>query len=125
MTHLGEIYKCRVCENVVEIIHEGVGTLVCCDESMVHLQENIPNDDNAHYAHVENIDEITKKVYFKHPMTPQHHLEMIEVVSNDKKYIKRKYLKQDENPELIFKCQCEEGFYVRLYCNLDGVWVTK
>ena len=125
MTQLTELYKCKVCENVVEIIHAGIGTLVCCDESMNLLQEHTPQKDNAHFAHIENIDEMTKKVYFNHPMTEEHHLEMIEVISNDKKYIKRKFLNHEETPELIFKCNCKEGFYVRLYCNLDGVWVTK
>ena len=125
MTQLNEIYKCRVCENVIEVIHAGIGTLVCCDESMNLMTINTPQEDNAHFAHIEKLDELTTKIYFKHPMTPEHHLELIEVISNDGRYLKRKYLKQDENPELIFKCNCENGFYVRLLCNLDGVWVTK
>ncbi|MBQ9149920.1 desulfoferrodoxin FeS4 iron-binding domain-containing protein [bacterium] len=125
MTQLLELYKCRVCENVVEVVHNGVGTLVCCDESMKLMEEYVPNSDNAHFAHVEFLDELTKKITFNHPMTKEHHIEFIEVISNDGKYLKRKNLKENEPCELIFDCQCKEGFYVRLYCNLDGVWVTK
>ncbi len=125
MTHLSELYKCRVCENVVEVVHQGVGTLVCCDESMLLLEEHQANIDDAHYAHIEHLDEITKKIHFTHPMTKEHYLEFIEVVSNDGKYIKRKHLKIDEKPELTFKCECKEGFYVRVYCNIHGLMVTK
>lgn len=125
MTHKLELYKCRVCENVVEVAHCGVGVLVCCDETMKLLEEHSANAENAHYGHLEHIDEITKKVTFNHVMTPEHHIEFIEAISNDGKYIKRKYLAQDEKPELIFKCECKEGFYIRLYCNIDGNWITK
>lgn len=125
MTKLSELYKCRVCENIVEVVREGAGTLVCCDEAMILLDEHVPSDDNPHFAHIEHLDEFTKKICFNHVMTPVHHLEFIEVISNDGKYIKRKFLKQDDVPELIFKCECKEGFYVRLHCNIDGAWVTK
>lgn len=30
-----QIYKCQICTNVVKVIEEGVGMLVCCDEPMV------------------------------------------------------------------------------------------
>lgn len=125
MTEILELYKCNTCSNIVEITHGGVGTLVCCGSDMELLKEHTPDVQNAHYAFVENIDDLTKKVVIKHVMTPEHHIEFIEVISNDKKYIKRKYLAQTEPAELTFKCECKEGFFVRLYCNLDGVWRTN
>jgi superoxide reductase len=30
-----EIYKCEICGNVVKVIEEGAGTLVCCGQDMV------------------------------------------------------------------------------------------
>lgn len=38
MTNRKEIYRCNICGNVVEVLHEGVGQLVCCGEPMM-LQE--------------------------------------------------------------------------------------
>ena len=35
MTQVGEIYKCEICGNVVEVKETGVGTLVCCGQDMV------------------------------------------------------------------------------------------
>jgi desulfoferrodoxin-like iron-binding protein len=31
----GEIYRCEICGNVVELKEVGGGTLVCCGEEMV------------------------------------------------------------------------------------------
>jgi desulfoferrodoxin-like iron-binding protein len=35
---VGEIYKCEICGNVVEVLEAGGGELICCGEPMV-LQE--------------------------------------------------------------------------------------
>ncbi|HOC77385.1 MAG TPA: desulfoferrodoxin FeS4 iron-binding domain-containing protein [Methanofastidiosum sp.] len=35
---VGEIYKCEICGNVVEVLEVGGGELICCGEPMV-LQE--------------------------------------------------------------------------------------
>ncbi len=124
MTKKLELYKCEICGNVVEITHEGDGVLVCCGEDMNLLEAHEAPEQDAHYAYVENVDEITKKVTIKHPMTPEHHIDFIEAVSNDEKFVKRKFLQETEPAELIFKCNCKEGFYIRLYCNIHGVWTT-
>jgi len=39
MTKLKEIYKCNICGNIVEILHGGAGSLVCCGHAMELLQE--------------------------------------------------------------------------------------
>lgn len=124
MTEKLELYKCQICTNLVEVAHSGEGTLVCCNQDMIKTKENIAPSENPHYAHIKE-ENGTKIITFNHVMTPEHHLEFIEIISNDKKYIKRKYLKEDEFPQMEIKCDCKEGFYIRLYCNVDGVWVTK
>ncbi len=125
MTKKLEIYKCEICGNVVEIAHEGMGDLVCCNQEMKLLKENEAVKDDFHYAHIENISDIQKRIYFNHPATDEHHIEFIEVISPDNKYLKRKFLNHTDTPELSFKCDCKDGFYLRIYCNLDGVMVTK
>ncbi|MBR5303235.1 MAG: desulfoferrodoxin FeS4 iron-binding domain-containing protein [Candidatus Gastranaerophilales bacterium] len=125
MTHLTELFKCNICTNIVEITHEGVGSLICCNEAMKLLEEHYPTKEDAHFAQIEHIDEITKKIYFNHPMTQEHFIEFIEIISLDKKYIKRKHLKPNDKAELIFKCDCKEGFYIRNYCNIHLLNATK
>jgi desulfoferrodoxin len=40
MTTRLEIYKCMICGNIVEVLHEGKGQLVCCGEPMELMTEN-------------------------------------------------------------------------------------
>lgn len=127
MTKIGEIYKCEVCSNVVESISEGAGILVCCGEDMKKLEEVQAAPTDGHYANLEKIDETTYKVSLNHPMTKEHYIEMIEAVSNDNKCLKRKYFEADAAPEMSFCLQnSNKGeFYIRVYCNIHNVLVTK
>ena len=34
MTKVGEVYKCEICGNIVDVLHEGAGQLVCCGQPM-------------------------------------------------------------------------------------------
>ena len=40
MTQKFEIYKCEVCGNIAEVLHEGAGELVCCGQPMKLQKEN-------------------------------------------------------------------------------------
>ena len=40
MTERLQVYKCEVCGNIVEVLHEGEGELVCCKQPMKLLVEN-------------------------------------------------------------------------------------
>lgn len=124
MTYLAELYKCNICGNVVEITHKGVGALVCCDEAMKLLEEKYPERNDAHYAHIENIDEITKKIHFNHPMTPEHYIEFIEVICNECGSVQRQFLKPGDTPQATFKT-CSDDITAREYCNLHGLWQSK
>ena len=37
--HYGEVYKCSICGNKVEVIEVGGGTLVCCGKEMNLIKE--------------------------------------------------------------------------------------
>ena len=39
----GEVYKCNICGNMVEVIQAGGGTLVCCGEDMVKVRDKPQN----------------------------------------------------------------------------------
>ena len=58
-----------------------------------------------------------------HPMEEEHHIMFIEAISPDKKYLKRKYLKPHEVPEMELKCIHNE-VTARELCNLHGLWVS-
>ena len=105
-----DLYKCEICGNVVEIEHVGAEDLVCCTAPMKHLVEFVPNEHNAHFAHIEILENGDKKISFNHPATTEHHIEFIEAISKDLKYVKKKFLAPEEAPEMILKCECKEGY---------------
>ncbi|MEA4827935.1 desulfoferrodoxin [Clostridium sp. JNZ J1-5] len=122
MTELRQVYKCDVCGNMVEVIHSAGGTLVCCGKPMRLVGENTV--DAANEKHVPVIEKIEGGVKVKvgeveHPMLEEHHIEWIEIHTENKVY--RKYLKPGEKPEAVFMVE-EEVLYAREYCNLHGLW---
>lgn len=121
MTRKKQIYKCEICGNIVEVVHEGAGELVCCGQLMKLMEENTV--DAAIEKHVPVIEKTEKGVKVKvgsveHPMTEEHYIEWIEIIVDRKAY--RQDLKPGDKPEAEF---CIEGeVEARAYCNLHGLW---
>ncbi|MFW5898788.1 MAG: desulfoferrodoxin FeS4 iron-binding domain-containing protein, partial [Candidatus Saliniplasma sp.] len=44
MTEKLEVYRCNVCGNIVEMVHEGIGELICCGEPMELLEEKVEEE---------------------------------------------------------------------------------
>lgn len=117
-----DVYKCSLCGNIVEVVHAGGGTLVCCGKPMDHLVENtVEASKEKHIPVVEkNEDGILVKVgSIAHPMEEKHYIEFIELIADGIVY--RKNLLPGEAPEAFFNVKAEK-FEVREYCNLHGLW---
>ncbi|MBU2559521.1 desulfoferrodoxin [archaeon] len=122
MTKQKQVYKCNVCGNIVEVLHAGVGELVCCGESMMLLVENTV--DAAIEKHVPVIEKTEKGVKVKvgsvpHPMEEEHHIEWIEIIADGRVY--RKFLKPGDEPIAEFGINAD-NIIAREYCNLHGLW---
>ena len=122
MTEQNQVYKCNVCGNIVEILHAGVGGLVCCGQPMELLKEK--SEDEGQEKHVPVIEKTDMGIKVKvgsipHPMEDNHHIEWIEVIADGKVY--RKFLKPGEQPEAEFEIK-SENVQVREYCNVHGLW---
>jgi len=119
MTQINQIYKCNICGNIIEILHEGADSLVCCGEPMKLKTENTV--DASHEKHVPVIDGKTVKIgSIEHPMTPEHYIEWIEATADDGTTAKI-FLKPNQKPEAEF---CFTPISAREYCNLHGLWKT-
>ena len=128
MTNRLELFRCKVCGNIAEILVAGDGELVCCKELMERL--TLKTEDMGQEKHVPVIekqgDEVTIKIGSEpHPMENDHYIQFVEAISNDNKYLKRKYFKPGDEPVLRFKCECKEGVSAREYCNIHGLWGTN
>ena len=127
MTKVNEIYKCSICGNIVEVVHEGIGELVCCGETMKH--QIAGTSDGAAEKHVPVIEKIeggylVKVGSVEHPSTEQHYIEWIELICEDCGKVQRKYLKAGDKPQAEFK-SCSSCVTAREYCNLHGLWEAK
>ena len=127
MTKLNDVYKCEVCGNIVEIVRAGAGTLVCCGQPMKLMAENTV--DAAQEKHVPVIEQDGNQFTVKvgsvpHPMTPEHHIEWIELVVG--KAVYKKFLTQDGAPEATFCVETNvQPVSAREYCNLHGLWKSE
>ncbi|MCK4870992.1 MAG: desulfoferrodoxin [Gammaproteobacteria bacterium] len=122
MTELNEIYKCETCDNIVQVIHAGIGELVCCDAPMEKLDEKTA--DATTEKHVPIITKTANGYEVKvgsvpHPMEEKHYIEWIELIADGKSY--RQYLKPGDEPKAVFCVKANE-VSAREFCNIHGLW---
>ena len=116
------IYKCKICGNVVEVVHAGAGDLTCCGSPMDHLKENsIDAATEKHVPVVEKVDGGYKVTVgsVAHPMADDHYIEWIELNAGNQCF--RQQLSPGDAPEAIFATSAND-VSARAYCNLHGVW---
>ena len=125
MTERKQVYKCMICGNIVEMLHSGMGELVCCEKPMQLFTEN--SVDAAKEKHVPVIEKIDKGFKVKlgsiaHPMEEKHYIEWIELTAGEKSY--KKFLNPGDAPEAEF-CIDTAEVTARAYCNLHGLWKSS
>ncbi len=134
MTQKLELYRCNVCKNIVEVVLNGDGALVCCGEEMELLTPN--STDGAGEKHVPVIDYECEGAgvkirvgEFPHPMEESHYIQFIEAISKSGKTIHREYLYPNEAPQITINCRSNlgkaDGLKAREYCNIHGLYITK
>ena len=117
-----QIFKCEVCGQIIEVIHEGAGQLVCCNQPMKEMIENTV--DAAKEKHVPVIEKTDNGITVKvgsvaHPMEEKHYIEWIEIIIDGKAY--RQFLSPGESPEAFFPVTGTD-ITAREYCNIHGLW---
>ncbi|MDQ2085191.1 desulfoferrodoxin [Herbivorax sp. ANBcel31] len=117
-------FRCEICGNIVELIKNGGGELVCCNQPMIKLEAN--TTDAATEKHVPVAEKKDGKVHVQigsvaHPMTEKHYIEWIAVASDNG--IKRISLFPEDDPKAVF-C-AKENVDVYAYCNLHGLWKSS
>jgi len=124
------IYKCEVCGNIVEVLHTGVGELVCCGQPMKLMEAKAK--DEGQEKHLPVIKELPADVCqgkdgaiitvgeVEHPMEEAHYIEWIEIIAEDGKRGK-KFLQTGDKPEAEFYTR-KKIIGARAYCNVHGLW---
>jgi len=122
MTARLQVYKCEVCGNIVEVIHEGQGELVCCGKPMKLLLEN--TTDASKEKHVPVIEKTSTGIKVKvgsapHPMEEKHYIEWVQIIADGKAY--RQFLSPGNAPEVTFDIKADK-ITAREYCNIHSLW---
>ena len=124
MTEKLEIYKCNICGNVVQVLLSGVGELVCCGESMSKLSPNtVENNELAekHTPEIEFMNDETFVKLTKHPMSPEHYIQFIQVQAKDASCVHTKFLNPNETAEFNVSFM-NKDFDAYELCNIHGLW---
>jgi len=114
-------YKCEICGNIVGLIKNGGGQLVCCGKNMNIIKAN--STDASLEKHVPVLAKENERVVVKvgstlHPMINEHYIEWIAVSNNDG--IEIVFLSPMDEPKAEF---CDKEYNeVYAYCNLHGLW---
>ncbi len=122
MTEQNQIYKCNICGNIVEVLHTGVGELVCCGEPMELFKEK--TEDAGQEKHMPVIEKTKTGIKVKvgsipHPMEENHFIEWIQI--KDDIGLCRQFLEPGSVPEAEFEVAAG-NIEAREYCNIHGLW---
>jgi superoxide reductase len=116
-----QVYKCETCGNIVEVVHGGKGSLVCCNKPMVRFVENTVDASKEKHVPVAEISDGKLQVKVgsvPHPMDEKHYIEWVEVIKGNEVDIR--FLNPGDSPGALFNVQGDVT--VRAYCNLHGLW---
>ena len=125
MTEKRELYHCPICGNLVEVLNNGAGTLVCCGKPMARIEGNATDaSQEKHVPVIEKIEGGYKVTVgtIGHPMTEEHFIQWIELVTPS--FVFRRELRPGNEPEAVFMTT-EEPIMAREYCNLHGLWLKR
>ena len=121
-----DFYKCNICGNIVQVLHNGAGELVCCGKPMTKMEPQL-EEESIQEKHVpvfikyENNQGEIRVGEILHPMTKEHYIMFIQAISKDKSEAYIKFLYPDKEPRLFL--YNIESFHSALeYCNIHGLW---
>ena len=116
-------YKCNSGAGIFELVlDEGNNNTPL---ELTKIEEK--TQDSSIEKHVPYIEEIEDGYIVKigqnekHPMKPEHYIEMIEIIV-DEKELHRAYLKPVDEPEYTFKVPKGKKVEAKEYCNIHGLW---
>jgi superoxide reductase len=120
-----EIYECKDCGDIIEVLRSGSGRMDCCGKPMAKLVANTV--DAAKEKHVPVIEKLSDGFKVKigsipHPMEEKHYIEWIELLADGIAY--RRFLKPGDAPEAVFNVKAA-AVSAREHCNIHGLWEGK
>ena len=120
-----KFYICRICGNLVGMIHDSEVEIICCGEPMEELIPNTVEAAVEKHLPVISLDGDTVTVNVgsvEHPMIDAHYIPWVYLET--KKGGQRKNLAPGDKPQAVFSVIDDEAVAAYAYCNLHGLWKT-
>jgi superoxide reductase len=121
-----KFYICRICGNLVGMIHDSEVEIICCGQPMEELVPNTVEAAVEKHLPVITVKGDTVEVNVgsvPHPMLEAHSIQWIYLETQ--KGGQRKNLAPGEEPKAVFSVKGDEAVAAYAYCNLHGLWKTK
>ena len=119
-----KFYVCERCGNLVGLINNGGGTLVCCGQKMTKLEAGVVEASREKHIPVVQVKDGAVFVSVgsvTHPMSEEHNIGWIYLETS--KGGQRKCLAPTDAPEAVFAlAEGEEPVAAYAWCNLHGLW---
>ncbi|MNI53160.1 Desulfoferrodoxin [compost metagenome] len=122
---MAKFYICKTCGNLVEVVEDGKGELVCCSEPMHEIKAGTVDAALEKHVPVVEVDGNTVNVTVgsvEHPMLKEHYIQWIYLKADG--IIQRALLTPESKPKASFYLDKTGEFEVYEYCNLHGLWKT-
>jgi superoxide reductase len=120
-----KFFICKQCGNMVKLIIDKGGLLVCCGEKMTELVPNTVDASVEKHKPVvtvsgDNVNVVIGSVL--HPMQADHHIVFVCIETENGSQCR--CLKVGEEPKATFNIVNDKLVAAYAYCNLHGLWKT-
>ena len=120
-------FRCLSCGNIIGVIKDGGGPLVCCGQPMQEIKANTTDAAQEKHVPVVTVHDRTIEVNVgsvAHPMLAEHWIEWIHLET--KKGAQMAHLQPGDTPKAVFVlAPGDEVIAAYAYCNLHGLWKTE
>ena len=121
------MYRCSICGNIICMVEDSGVIPECCGLEMTPLEVNTKDASAEKHVPVVDRDGSGIKVTIGetlHPMTADHHIEWIAVLTNYGAYFREMNI--TDQPTVTFRlCREENVNAVYAYCNIHGLWCRQ
>lgn len=120
------MFICPICGNVIEMVCASGVVPICCGKEMQPMTCKTIDDMKEKHVPIYEIEDCKVKVRvgeIPHPMTQEHHISWIELVT-DKGMQRKNIYPKEEATATFCLCKDEKVIAVYEYCNIHGLWAA-
>ena len=123
MSEHATLYRCPVCQTLVEVLDPCGPELLCCGREMRALPEQTAGLTAQHRPIIQRLNGgVLVTVGQGHPDSDEHHICWIELICDGT--ICRRFLQPGQSAQVWFNA-AGESLSARVYCSLHGLWAAQ